>query len=60
MQIEDDELHALKKRFSPATFAFDMRVGKILSVRPHEKADKLYLVEVDVGKVCILTHTHHA
>ncbi len=32
-----------------------MRVGKILSVRPHEKADKLYLVEVDVGKVSV-TH----
>jgi len=28
---------------------FDLRVGKILSVEPHPNADKLYLLEVDLG-----------
>jgi methionyl-tRNA synthetase len=27
----------------------DLRVGKILSVEPHPNADKLYLLEVDLG-----------
>ena len=27
----------------------DLRVGKILSVGPHPNADKLYLLEVDLG-----------
>jgi methionyl-tRNA synthetase len=29
----------------------DLRVGKILSVEDHPNADKLYLVEVDLGKL---------
>lgn len=29
----------------------DFRVGKILSVEDHPNADKLYLVEVDLGKI---------
>ena len=28
----------------------DLRVGKILSVENHPNADKLYVIEVDVGK----------
>ena len=27
----------------------DLRVGKIISVEPHPNADKLYLLEVDLG-----------
>lgn len=29
----------------------DLRVGKILSVENHPNADKLYLIEVDLGKL---------
>ncbi len=29
----------------------ELRVGKILSVEDHPNADKLYLVEVDLGKL---------
>lgn len=28
----------------------EMRVGKIVEVKRHENADKLYIVQVDVGK----------
>lgn len=34
-----------------ADFArLEMRVGKIVEVKRHENADKLYIVQVDVGK----------
>ena len=29
----------------------DLRVGKILSVEDHPNADKLYIIEVDLGKL---------
>jgi methionyl-tRNA synthetase len=29
---------------------FDLRVGKIISVENHPNADKLYVIEVDLGK----------
>lgn len=33
-----------------ADFAkLDMRVGKIVCVKRHENADKLYIVQVDIG-----------
>ena len=34
-----------------ADFArLEMRVGKIVEVKRHENADKLYIVQVDVGE----------
>ncbi len=34
-----------------ADFArLEMRVGKIVEVKRHENADKLYIVQVDVGQ----------
>eukprot|EP01085_Mycamoeba_gemmipara_P003962 Mycagemm_TRINITY_DN10272_c0_g1::TRINITY_DN10272_c0_g1_i2::g.3962::m.3962 type:complete len:754 gc:universal TRINITY_DN10272_c0_g1_i2:76-2337(+) len=50
-QTLDNELIAtLHKRFTPSTFVWDMRVGKVLSVADHPSADKLYLVTVDLGR----------
>lgn len=35
----------------------EMRVGKIIEVRRHENADKLYIVQVDVGEKTLQTVT---
>ena len=45
-----------------ADFArLEMRVGKIVEVKRHENADKLYIVQVDVGeKTCLLYTSYPA
>ena len=41
-----------------ADFArLEMRVGKIVEVKRHENADKLYIVQVDVGEKTLQTVT---
>ena len=41
-----------------ADFArLEMRVGKIVEVKRHENADKLYIVQVDVGQKTLQTVT---
>ncbi|ECC1659313.1 tRNA-binding protein [Salmonella enterica subsp. salamae] len=41
-----------------ADFArLDMRVGKIVRIRRHENADKLYIVQVDIGERIVQTVT---
>ena len=41
-----------------ADFArLEMRVGKIVEVKRHENADKLYIVQVDVGQKPLQTVT---
>lgn len=41
-----------------AEFArMEIRVGKIIEVRRHENADKLYIVQVDVGEKTLQTVT---
>lgn len=41
-----------------ADFArLEMRVGKIVEVKRHENADKLYIVQVDVGERTLQTVT---
>ncbi|EJR2955131.1 tRNA-binding protein [Salmonella enterica] len=35
----------------------DMRVGKIVCVKRHENADKLYIVQVDIGERIVQTVT---
>ena len=42
-----------------ADFArLEMRVGKIVEVKRHENADKLYIVQVDVGEKTLQTVTY--
>ena len=48
--LENDLIASLHKRFTPSTFVWDIRVGKVLSVADHPTADKLYLITVDLGK----------
>lgn len=48
--LEDPLIAELHKRFTPSTFIWDLRVGKIVNVADHPTADKLYLVTVDLGK----------
>lgn len=44
-----------------ADFArLEMRVGKIVEVKRHENADKLYIVQVDVGEKTLQTVTSGA
>jgi methionine--tRNA ligase beta chain len=49
-KIENEELENWKARFSPCTFEFDIRTGQVVKVEPHPSADRLYLVDVSVGK----------
>lgn len=35
----------------------DIRVGKIIEVKRHDNADKLYIVQIDVGEKTLQTVT---
>lgn len=54
-EIKEKEVKQTKEKMSNEVVSFnewqkiDMRVGKILNVKPHPNADKLILLEIDLG-----------
>ncbi|MFP4424045.1 MAG: methionine--tRNA ligase [Candidatus Woesearchaeota archaeon] len=49
-RVEDDFVSVMHKRFSgKRSFPLKLKAGKILGVRNHPTADKLYLIDVDLG-----------
>ena len=50
-KLDDDTMQALaaKLGFSKKTFPLNLRVAKIHSIEPHPNADKLYIIQIDVG-----------
>ncbi len=49
-KIEDDTIGALEKAYGPKEAALDLRVAKILAVKAHPNADKLLVLDIDLGK----------
>jgi methionyl-tRNA synthetase len=47
---QEHEKHIAKKEISKDVFPLEIRVGKIVDIQNHPKADKLYLFKVDFGK----------
>lgn len=55
-KLEDEDVEQLQQRFAgasasrgPRTSDLDLRVGKIIEIIKHPKADKLYIEKVDLG-----------
>ncbi|MGM5488765.1 MAG: methionine--tRNA ligase [Nanobdellota archaeon] len=50
-KIEDEFVSTMQKRFSgKRSFPLQLRAGTVLRVRDHPEADKLYLIDVDLGE----------
>lgn len=52
-KLEDDNLKELRKQYGAPkekVFALDLRVAKVLEVKEHSNADKLYILSLDVGE----------
>ncbi|MBW3017120.1 methionine--tRNA ligase subunit beta, partial [Candidatus Woesearchaeota archaeon] len=55
-KLEDDELAKMKKEFGgkrkmDAFSKVDLRVAKVMSAEPHPDADKLVVLQIDVGEL---------
>jgi methionyl-tRNA synthetase len=48
-KIEDETITALQNKYTPQKTALDLRVGRITRARDHPKADRLLLLDVDLG-----------
>ena len=51
-KLSDEKISELKDQYGaekPRCSNLDLRVGKIENVREHDNADKLYLIDVDIG-----------
>jgi len=52
-KLEDKQIVELREQFSgekKVKLGLDLRIAKILSVEDHPKADKLYVMKIDVGE----------
>lgn len=52
-KLEDDEIEGFRTKFGGVTqvdFPLDLKVGKIVDVQDHPKADKLYVIKVSLGE----------
>ncbi len=51
-KLEDKEVKEFKERFQGknSKLPIDLKVGKVLEIKDHPDADKLYVLQVDLGK----------
>jgi len=50
-EITDEQVEFFRKKFSgKESFLLDLRAAKLISVKEHSTADRLFIVEADIGK----------